>query len=616
MANLLCDGIEQATASSDLSIETTRDILGKLSDNSGASFFKVQDSANQTVFEVDSDGNTRVVGDLTVEGTTTTIDSNTVNIGDNYLTLNADNASSVTNSDAGILNKRIVSSTINSTSIVGATRTINTSVNPTSTLAANDIVAITGTDNNDGLYEVDSVTASTVVVKSSSTLPGIASGGSLVDETIAFTITRSNPSYMGFEESNDSFEFGIIGDAGAIDSYSMIGIGNGGATAFSASDPDITLSGTSSANSFAAFSGFNSTGLTNTSADNVQDAIADMDSAIAGAGASFATPAFSFGTTASAGVAATVVRSDATIALFDATVPTTIEPDDAASAGSAGVAARRDHVHAIATAAPVAVGTANAEGASTSFARADHVHDHGDLSSAADTFIFHESHNIEVAPANFTPANYTATAGGDGNAAFTSIEDHLRGIDTVLATIPSPAPSFATPALTFGTTNTAGSASTVIRSDAQLALFDATVPTTIEPDDAAAAGSAGVAARRDHTHAIATAAPLGGLGTANAEGTSTSFARADHVHLVDSNGPAQKFGKEDIGSGATSVSVVYTTAFAATPTVVIPSLVRIGGAADPQVTMMVTASSTTGFTVTLSGPTPNANYDMHWMALA
>jgi len=67
------------------------------------------------------------------------------------------------------------------------------------------------------------------------------------------------------------------------------------------------------------------------------------------------------------------------------------------------------------------------------------------------------------------------------------------------------------------------------------ARFDATVPNTIEPDDAAAAGSATVAAKRDHEHAIvcaASASPSVSL-SASAEGSGTSFARADHAHQLD-----------------------------------------------------------------------------------
>lgn len=59
-----------------------------------------------------------------------------------------------------------------------------------------------------------------------------------------------------------------------------------------------------------------------------------------------------------------------------------------------------------------------------------------------------------------------------------------------------------TPALTLGTSNSAGAASTGIRTDATIAAFDSTVPVTQAFGDAAATGSAGVAARRDHKHGM------------------------------------------------------------------------------------------------------------------
>src|SRR3990167_9154845 len=54
-------------------------------------------------------------------------------------------------------------------------------------------------------------------------------------------------------------------------------------------------------------------------------------------------PAFVFGTANAAGVSTSVVRKDATLAIFDATVPAGLAT--AAATGSAAIAARRDHVH-------------------------------------------------------------------------------------------------------------------------------------------------------------------------------------------------------------------------------------------------------------------------------
>ena len=64
-----------------------------------------------------------------------------------------------------------------------------------------------------------------------------------------------------------------------------------------------------------------------------------------GSSVTYATPAIVLGTAAAAGAASSVIRSDATIVAFDATVPVTQAFSDAAATGSAAVAARRDHVH-------------------------------------------------------------------------------------------------------------------------------------------------------------------------------------------------------------------------------------------------------------------------------
>jgi hypothetical protein len=64
------------------------------------------------------------------------------------------------------------------------------------------------------------------------------------------------------------------------------------------------------------------------------------------------------------------------------------------------------------------------------------------------------------------------------------------------------AASYGAPALTLSTSNAAGAASTGIRTDATVAIFDATVPVTQAFSDAAATGSAAIAARRDHKHGM------------------------------------------------------------------------------------------------------------------
>jgi hypothetical protein len=93
----------------------------------------------------------------------------------------------------------------------------------------------------------------------------------------------------------------------------------------------------------------------------------------------------------------------------------------------------------------------------------------------------------------------TTSAVGDAAAAgstkIAARRDHTHGRE-----------SFATPALVLGTTAAAGSAATPIRSDSTIVAFDTTAPTTQAFGDAAAVGTATVAPRRDHKHAMPTIA--------------------------------------------------------------------------------------------------------------
>lgn len=77
------------------------------------------------------------------------------------------------------------------------------------------------------------------------------------------------------------------------------------------------------------------------------------------------------------------------------------------------------------------------------------------------------------------------------------------GADQVDATgLTGAGASGSTPAPVLSTSNVAGNATTFLRTNDQLALFDATVPTTATHGDSAATGSAALAARRDHAHAL------------------------------------------------------------------------------------------------------------------
>ena len=151
----------------------------------------------------------------------------------------------------------------------------------------------------------------------------------------------------------------------------------------------------------------------------------------------------------------------------------------------------------------------------------------------------------------------TTSAVGDtaavGTVAFAARRDHTHGRE-----------AFATPTIALGSAAGAGVATTPIRSDATIAAFDTTAPTTSAVGDTAAVGTVAFAARRDHTHgreafatpgivlgstaaagsaatlirsnatiaAFDTTAPAAVDGTAAAVGTAAFAARRDHVHLL------------------------------------------------------------------------------------
>lgn len=196
----------------------------------------------------------------------------------------------------------------------------------------------------------------------------------------------------------------------------------------------------------------------------------------------FATPAIVLGTAAAAGAAATVIRSDATIVAFDAMVPASSAPGDAAATGSAAVTARRDHKHA-----------RESFGAS------------GDIAAETPTSSVLAGATGKDADAGHRHAMWGFAATGD-------------------------VPAFATPAIVLGTAAAAGVAATVIRSDATVVAFDGTAPAAI---GTAATGSQAVASRRDHVHPTGAGTPsTQAVGDSASTGTGPAAAMTDHKHAV------------------------------------------------------------------------------------
>src|ERR1700757_4493576 len=153
------------------------------------------------------------------------------------------------------------------------------------------------------------------------------------------------------------------------------------------------------------------------------------------------------------------------------------------------------------------LGTSNAAGSSSTFIRDD------DTILAFDT----------TAPVTQASGDTAAT----GSATVAARRDHKHGMPTI--------PAGGTPALTLGTSNAAGSAATFVKTDATVLAFDATAPTTSAVGDAAAAGSATVTARRDHTHgreAFGSSPGTKTLGGSAGAGSATTVSRSDHHHAI------------------------------------------------------------------------------------
>jgi hypothetical protein len=133
------------------------------------------------------------------------------------------------------------------------------------------------------------------------------------------------------------------------------------------------------------------------------------DASTGGAG-SPGTPAVTLSTTNSTGAAVTLLATDATIAVFDATVPTAL---GTAAAGSAGFAARRDHVHPNTAPGALLAVKSNTAGdcTTTSSSLAD-----ADATNMAVTFTAPASGNVLVRLC----ASMTPSSGGASAAALAS----------------------------------------------------------------------------------------------------------------------------------------------------------------------------------------------------
>ena len=270
------------------------------------------------------------------------------------------------------------------------------------------------------------------------------------------------------------------------------------------------------------------------------------------------TPAVTLGTAGAAGTANSLMRTDATLAVFDATVPVTQAIGDAAAAGSATRAARRDHKHAMPSFAAPTVALSSAAGA-----------------GAAATLI--RSDATIAAFSTGTPATQAVgDAAAKGSVNFAARLDHKHAM-----------PAFASPTVALSSAAASGSAATLIRSDATIHAFSTVAPVTQAMGDAAAKGSAAFAARADHKHAMpAFGTPTVTFTTAQGAGTASTPLRSDAVLKVFSTATPQTQAMGDAASKGTAAFAAridhkHAMPSFATPTVTFTTAQGAGTASTP-----------------------------------
>ena len=256
------------------------------------------------------------------------------------------------------------------------------------------------------------------------------------------------------------------------------------------------------------------------------------------------TPALVLSTAQVAGLSTNFIRRDDTILVFDTTVPTTQAFSDSAAVGTATVAARRDHKHAM-MAAPTTV-SGNAGSATKVTVTADNtattyypVFAATGAGAALDLF-----NDPTTTPLSYVPSTSTLTASTFAGALTGTASGNLvsggalgtpssgtlsscSGYPAASTTIAGLAPSATAPASTFINVVAIANAETAYTNKA---LFVAGNPATQAFGDAGGAGTAVTAARSDHKHPMM-AAPTtitGNAGSATqvivtADNTATTY---------------------------------------------------------------------------------------------
>ena len=110
--------------------------------------------------------NAIITGDLTVNGTTTTVNAQ-ITTADDYIHLNSTYTNTAAAADSGFIFTVEPSGTVFTSSLFENSDTVRVTANPSAAFAVGDIVQISGasTGSNNGLYEVAALSATQIAFK-------------------------------------------------------------------------------------------------------------------------------------------------------------------------------------------------------------------------------------------------------------------------------------------------------------------------------------------------------------------------------------------------------------------------------------------------------------------
>jgi len=190
----LTEGTDAGTLSD---VERTTSGAANLWADANTTAIVIGGGAAQTSTTLGKSGETvTVLGDLVVAGTTTSVDSETVNIADNHLYLNK-GYETVSAQSGGVVVNYLPTSTNDTVAGAGFTDGITVITTGSATFAAGEFIQIEGanTVGNDGLYEVLSHSGTSLVIDSSPT-HSFVQAGFTADSTVAGTIRKVTVSVL------------------------------------------------------------------------------------------------------------------------------------------------------------------------------------------------------------------------------------------------------------------------------------------------------------------------------------------------------------------------------------------------------------------------------------